>query len=446
MTSFCRSMSIALILATAALARGAETKESVLLQAHREPGTLDRVETQFEVGGDLKVANQAKDGNTPVTVKMSAVAQLTYDEKMLNVAEQAGQPLRSARYYERSTAVVKVGEDGAGVKPELRPERRLLAVEAAPPKIVVFCPAGTLTWEELELVDLAGNTLLLDQLLPGKQAAVGDSWPHGKDLIAALCGLDEATKTDAASTLTEITPQYAKMTLSGNVEGSKLGQQAKIQLKAKYRFDRQTRRIDWIGLVLQEQREVGLLEPGCDVVAKVQTTIVAAEKSPQLTDAALAGLSLTPSADLRRLRYVAPEKSWSLTHDRRWGVVTEKGDTAVLRLVDQGTVLAQCRVSVATDAKAKEMSLSDYQEEIRQALGKSFRELVRVGQGQNEAGYRVFRVEARGESGSATVRWIYYLVVRPDGRRAVAAFSIEESLVERFAAADQDLIDTLRFE
>ena len=71
------------------------------------------MEVALEVGGDLKVAANAKslDGKN-TSIKMSAVAGIAYDEKTLQNAGSSQSP-RSARDYHRAKATIKVGEGGA---------------------------------------------------------------------------------------------------------------------------------------------------------------------------------------------------------------------------------------------------------------------------------------------------------------------------------------------
>ena len=70
--------------------------------------------------------------------------------------------------------MVNVGD--AQFAPTLRPEHRLIAVEAGP-QTTLFSPAGNLTRDELDAVDIQADSLLVDRLLPEKLVAVGDRSP-----------------------------------------------------------------------------------------------------------------------------------------------------------------------------------------------------------------------------------------------------------------------------
>ena len=131
--------------------------------------------------------------------------------------------------------MIKVGDHQ--FEPALRPEHRLIAVEAGKQSAVLFSPSGSLTRAELDAIDIQGNSLLLDRLLPDKPVSVGDRWQLPDELLAALLGLDEVAKSDVQSTLKEVTSTVARFELAGTIEGAVFGVTTKIELKGKYRFD-----------------------------------------------------------------------------------------------------------------------------------------------------------------------------------------------------------------
>ena len=231
---------------------------------------------------------------------------------------------------------VKVGEDGT--KSELRDDRRLIAAELNGPKATLFCPRGILTREELDLVDIVGNSLLLDQLLPEKPVAVETHGNIPMSVVAALCGIETVRSNEVPSVLKEVDDQLAKIELSGRVEGSVSGQATKIELKAKYQFQRNIGRISWCGLLVQEDRSAGPMGPGLDVLARLRMKIDAKEKSESLNDASLRGLPSAPLPELEQLSYISPGGGWEISYDRRWVLIRDKRDEAVFRLADQGSL------------------------------------------------------------------------------------------------------------
>jgi len=400
----------------------------------------DRVEGLLEVGGEVQEVVDEK----PQPLKMSVVCRFAYHERTLHVPDAADAARRSMRHYDMLQTVIKVEDDG--VKPELRPDRRLIGVETAGSRVTLFAPQGPLTADELELVDILSNSLLLDGLLPKGTVAVGGSWQVDQDLLAAMLGLDEAAEAQVQSTLAEVTETVARFEMSGSVQGMVEGVDTRIELKSKYRFDRRRQRIDWIGLVVREKRAPGHISRGIDAVARLQMTVGPAELPPALSDEALEGVAKKPTPELELLSYRASDAQWHLTHDRHWHVLSEQNGLVILRMVCDGELIAQCNISpVSAQPENKRMTLADFQEDVRRALGDNFGQLVSARQYVNAARYRVYSVVAQGEVSKVAIQWRYYLVTEESGRQVVFAFTVEQSLSERLSPSDQQMVDSLRF-
>jgi hypothetical protein len=418
----------------------AQDKPTYVLLSRRGPDQIDRVEVTLEVGGDVLEVVQKKVHRE----KMSVVCKLDYDEKTLELPVGSPYQARSIRYYDMAEATVKVGRQG--LKPVLRAQRRLIGASIDVPRAVLFSPRGTLSRDELELIDVQGNSLLLDQFLPEGPVAVGDKWKHSGDLIAALLGLDEVGQTDVQSTLSEVTDAAALMEISGRIDGAIYGVSTDIELLGRYRFDRRIKRIDWFTMLVKEQRNSSPVADGVDVTALLEVNVLPKASSPQLAEGVLEGLSLEPSTQLKQLSCKSAEGGWRLTHDRCWHVYRDQADLVVLRMMDRGKLVAQCNVSpLPKVAPGKQNTLSKFQEDVRSALGETFGEFVEAGQSSNEANYRVYRVVVRGKVSELPIQWNYYLVADEQGQQAVFAFSVESELVEQLGKADQGLVDSLRF-
>jgi hypothetical protein len=431
---------LAVLAATILPAQRAQAKRTHVLCSGREVGAMDRIEARLVVGGDL---TEAVD-NKIQRMKMRVECDFSYDEKTLEVPTGSVDRARSARYYDKLDTVIKV--DDAAIKPVLRPQRRLIGVEIELPKMTLFSPHGALTRDELDLIDVLANSLLLDRLLPEKPVAIGEAWKHPEELMVALLGLDAARQSDVQSVLKEVTGTVARMELSGRVEGATGGVSTEIELKAKYRFDLKNKRIDWLGLLVKEQRSIGHVKRGVDAVARFEVRISPKAGSPRLSDAALENLSLKPTAELSRLSHSSVEGGWQITHDYDWHVIGDHRELTILRRVDRGELIAQCNVSALPElGPGKQVTLTEFQEDVRKALGESFGEFVEAGQWGSEADYRVYRVVVRGEVSQLPIQWCYYLVANKEGRQVAFTFTVEQKLVESFDKADERLIRSFRF-
>ena len=436
------SVAWTLVLGSFVASGQASNRQTHPLEGKRSSGSLDRVEVVLEVAGNLKVPDPtgATTGNKP---PMKVTANLTYEEKTLDWPAGGPGVLRSVRHYEKADASLRVDEQE--FRPVLRDERRLIANEIEDAKITLFNPSGTLTREELDLIELPGNSLLLEGLLPDKPVALNDTWKHPDWLMAAICTLDAIGSNDAQSVLRLVSDGVARIEISGRVEGIVSGLSTSMELKGKYHFDIKTGRITWFAVVLKENRAPGLLGPGLDVVARLQMKVSPLEKPAHLTEAALQDVKLSSTPELRQLHYKSPDATWEVTHDRRW-IVHEGKDTVLLRMADAGDYIAQCNVAAGSVTSAGSgLTLAKFQDEIRQALGKSFGQLVRAEETKGEGGLRAYHVVVQGEAQQMPIRWIYHRLSDRGGRQIILAFTVKRDLLERFGRADEELIAALRF-
>jgi len=433
-----------LLLLAAETGLGADKQDKYSMNSKRSPAAVDRLEAVLEVGGTLNLATGSPSSpGKPKPVKMSAKATLDYCERPLRVPASPDLSARAIRYYDKSVAAIQVGP--GSFKPTLREDRRLIGVEIRGPKVLIFSPRGPLTREELDLVDVHGNSLALDRLLPPRAVAVGETWKLGDSLLGVLCGLDTVTQSDAQCVLQSVEKDVAQVEAAGYVAGSVNGLSSTIQIKAKYRFDLQADRITWFGLLVKEEREAGAIGPGLDVVARLQVKITPGAEAPQLTDAALKDLPLEPTDSLRQLAYSLPEAGWETALDRRWLVISERKDLTILRMADGGDYVAQCNISALESGQGKKPTLAEFQEDIREALGKSFQQFVRASEGASEGGYVVYRVVARGEVSRVPIEWIYYRLIDKLGRQLVILFTVEAGMAEKFRESDRELVRAVRF-
>lgn len=135
----------------------------------------------------------------------------------------------------------------------------------------------------------------------------------------------------------------------------------------------------------------------------------------------------------------------SMAVDRNWQVVNEDGQVAVLRLVERGDMLAQCNATRLPALTAgKKLSLTEFQADVRKALGDNFRQFTAATELTSGADYHVLRVVAQGAVSDLPIEWRYYHVTDRSGRRAALAFTITQQFSERFGDHDQELALGLR--
>ena len=153
---------------------------------------------------------------------------------------------------------------------------------------MLYCPDGPLDREQLDLIDVVGDSFSADRLLPAKPVAEGDSWANDAAVMGPLLTLDTVAVCEVQSILDSCNESYAKIRLAGVVHGTADGAATEQDVRGVYLFDRRLHRVTRLNLAVREIRSIGGATPGLDAVAKVQIAITPIEKSAHLDDDAVA--------------------------------------------------------------------------------------------------------------------------------------------------------------
>ncbi|MBN1851567.1 MAG: hypothetical protein JW829_02550 [Pirellulales bacterium] len=408
---------------------------STQLSSRWQVGQAQRVVVDFEVGGDLKLQENDKTEQVP----MSVVAELTYDERLLPA--QAESKRRALRHYEKAEAIIKINTGGA--HPVLPEDRRRMLVDWNRGNIVLTCPDGLLGREILDLITVPSNSLVVDALLPGKTLQIGQSWKHDSETIQALIGLDSIAVCDVQSVLIGLEEENAKIQLRGTVEGASDGVATQIELKASYLFNTQTGRIAQMHLAIKEEHDAGPIGPGVSVVAKVRLAMEPIETPDTLSDQAVAALPESTES-LLPLDYEHNPSGFRLAHDRAWHVTSEQRQRVILRHVVDGELTAQCNLVLLSKSPSGEsISPDQFQKDVRFALGDRFGKFLSSEQWQSTSGMLCLCIVAEGKVDEVPILWRCYMVSSNDGQRLAVTCTVEQSLLERLDNADRVLIESL---
>lgn len=411
--------------------------DTYLLAPAADSAALQRVRVAIEIQGELKTN---PDGKKVTRIPMAVNAAFNYEEKVSGTEGNR----RAARYYEEARADLKIKE---GVQScSLGDEHRLILIRAARNQSVFLSPSGPLTREELDLLDVPGNSALATSLLPGREVRIGETWSPNDTVLALLLGLEAVSKSDATASLTKVDGDVAIIDMAGFVHGAVGGVATEIDLKAKLNFDIATRRLTWLAMALKENRSIGHAEPGFETVSRVRVAMQPAESLSQLSERQLAGLPADADSGAALLKLESPKGGFRVLYDKKWRVMVDRSDVSILRLVERGDLIAQCNISPLPDsAPGKHLSMEEFKGEIEEALGKNFGQIVEAKQTKTESGLRVLRIVASGVSSELPIQWIYYHVSSDQGRRAAYVFTFEGRLAERFGAADEILSGSFEF-
>ena len=361
----------------------ATAAESITFPTGKPDGMPLRVVAAVEVGGTLKMSGT----KGAEAVPMSVVAQFAYDEQRLDDGSEAGHRL-ALRYYDDAQAVIKIASKTT--KPQLRAERRLIAAFAGKEEYL-SSPSGALTREELELIDIPANTLLLDQLLPHGESEVGRRWKPSDDALAQLLCLDAIGHSEMECTLAKVDNGIAEITMAGSLGAAIDGVATQIEVKSKIQYEVATARPQSVLLAIKEQRGIGVVGPGLDIVAKLKLNIAPQPESKLLTPEVVQTAKLPQTDDAPPLEYRADAKGFRFEYDRRWHITRDDPDVMVMRFVNRGELVAQCNISSSAKAIEKPVELADFQNDVQQALGKMFGRFERAGENSTPSGLRTLR-------------------------------------------------------
>lgn len=430
---------IAAILLASLAAEHSQAAETVDLSLAPVVGQTHSVKVAVEVKGELKLN---PDGKEVRKLPMLVQADLEYVERILEASPDLAK-IRSVRHYRVADAKMRINE--SDMQQSLREDRRCLVSQTRGEESLLFSPVGPVTREELELVDVPGNSALLATILPGKKVKLGDEWKYTDGTIARLLSLEAVSEQDVIGTLTKMEDDVAILALKGKVSGAVGGVATEIDLSAKVNFDPKKRAVTWLALQYTEKRGIGHAQPGYDATIRLRLVVEPTAQPPELSPEALAKLPLEAKGDEALLEFRSPQAGADALLDRRWRVMIDRIDVAILRLIDRGDLIAQCNITrLPSLPKGEHHPLAAFQKDVEKTLGKNFGQIVEAGQATNENGIRVLKVTVSGFSSELPIQWIYYHLSDAAGRRASVVITLEEKLAERFAGIDGQLIANLK--
>ena len=425
----------------AVMASTSVAAEKVALIDARQPGDLQRVQVTFEVIGSLGIGAEAKDekGENPLEVKMSAAARLAYQERMVT---HSGANSVAGRYYEGAVAKLQVGELKEDV--QLDETQRLVIAESLNGQGLTSA-GQPLSRKEKEMIAVPGNGLVAYRLLPGKTVSVGETWSHQSEDLAAILNIDEVIVNEVRTRLVSLDNGLARMQIAGSLTGNINGAATEIKLSGDCRYDTGWKRINWLQLTIEENRDPSAAQPGFNVRAEMRMLAAPHKDSPELESGKLA--KTIQQLDRRKsfLRFESEPGAFRLIHDETWHLVDDREINTSMRLVQRGKQIAQCNIRrLKRLEKGKTLGLDEFQSDIQKALGKRFGEFAKAKKNQRADGYEVLHVVAQGAVSELPIRWVYYHLTSPEGERVSYVFTMENRMTDNFAAADHAMVDSIQ--
>ena len=412
------------------------------------------VRSHVQVSGQLQTA---AGGGKKIPLKLNADAQYRFLERRLSGAGRNAETLRTARLYRfaNNDAEVTPTDAPAGAaskKSTLKlPEtRHLIVAHGRREGALLYSPTATLTYDQLDLLNTPGDSMSLLSLLPREEVAVGDSWKPETWAVQMLCGIEAMTKGEIICKLEEANASTARVSFTGSAEGATLGSPTSVQLTGEFTFDRVAKLMTHARVKQTENLAIGAAKPGLEATASVTVERSLAEDNSEaklLADSAVAEIPLEPAPEMQFLRF----ESWAVRfyHDRGWHQFHQTNDVAVLRLMEQGSLVAQVNVSpIPAAASGSHTSEEQFQTDIRQSLGKRLKSITKAEplKPRNATDRRyLFRVTVDGEADGVPMTWFYHLCAAPTGQQISFVFAVETKNLDKFNNRDLSLVRLLEF-
>lgn len=423
--------------------RGAEATSGPAydLTARLKPGDVANISATLDVGGELILP--AKPDAEETKMPLNVTAKMTYVEQILAWSADSAAASRSIRRYSDAGATIKT--DNSGIERSLPADRRVIVAEVSGQGAALGGLDGPLKREEFDLIDIEGNTLALDRLLPGKSLREGEGWDHDAAVMGALLGMDHVAVCEVRSVVTGEANRQVQIRMAGTVQGTVDGAAAELELRAAYLYHLDRGRITKFNLAIKQNCKAGDVTSGLDVVAKLSLILAPVAGASSSFDAAtLKQAADMKPADLRALVVDAPERGYRFRHDNSWFVVNQQRELMSLRLLDEGEFLAHCNVVTSPPRPVdKPKTLPDFEKEVCDALGDKVGKVAAATEWTAPTGCRCLGVFVDGTVNDVEMQWRYYHISGTDLPQVTLSVTVEQAVLERFADADRPLVDSL---
>jgi hypothetical protein len=433
-------LAILLVLSTAAVLAENSGSEAYRLTPRMGAGDVAEVSLTYEVGGDLI---ETDDDGKQVRTPMSVVAKMVYDEQLVAWWADASIASRSLRRYSEARATIKKGDKGATF--ELADDQREIVAKAGGESTALNGLDHSLTREQYDLINIQGNTLVIDRLLPNRELTEGEGWDHDPATMAALLGMDHVAVCEVRSVVTGQENGQVKIRLAGTVHGTFDGASSEMDLRGAYLFHLDEGRITKFNLAVKEVRKRSEISPGLDVVAKLSLAATPVHDKTELFDAAaVENARILTTESLSELLLDSPQRGYRFLYDSSWYITAEHRDLMSLRRLGQGALLARCNLNtLPARPESKPMTLQEFEADVCKSLGDKLSRVEAATEWANAAGHQCLGVITVGEVEDVPVEWRHYLVAAEGMRQVSVSVTVEQSLLERFGDADKSIIDSM---
>jgi hypothetical protein len=407
------------LLGLAGLVRSAAAEEPVRLREQFPVGYQYRVQTRVQLSGKLTLPMTAEKGKAaPKPLAVSGESAIDYDERVLAV-EHDGRVAKTVRLIRRIDFDRQMG--GQPQKTTLRPAVRRVVMVRLNNTEVPFSPDGPLTWGEIDVLRTDVFTPALAGLLPPQPVRVGERWRATDAAVQELTDLERLEGGGLECRLERVTTierrRQARVSLRGTVRGTNEDGPTRQELEGTFSFDLESNHLSSLTL---NGKHI-LLDAAGNEMGKVEGRFVLTRQAnyrcSELSDQALRGVGLEPTAENTRLLYDNPDLGVTFLHPRRWRVAEARGQQLALDSADGSGLL------LTVDPPRRVPTGAQFLNETRDYLQKQKARLLRIVPPHTiqagSAPVEHFAIEA--EMGGERLLLDYYVARQASGGATLAA-------------------------
>ena len=416
------------LLASVVVVFPARADDPVRLSERFPVGYTYQVRARVQLSGTLTVPGE-KGKPAPKPLTMTGESAIDYDERVLSL-DRDGRVARTVRVFRRIDFERLLGETTQKIT--LRPAVRRVVMLRLNNTEVPFSPDGPLTWGEIDLLRTDVFTPALVGMLPDGAVRVGDRWQASLSSVQELTDLEKIEGGTLTCRLERVAVvekrREARVSLSGTVRGTNEDGPTRQELEGYFLFDLESNHLSYLALrgrhflLDGEGKEMGRVE-GRFVLMRQ-----APHRSAELSDQALRGVALDPTAENTRLIYDNADLGVSFLYPRRWRVSGVQGQQVTVDSADGSGML------LTVDPPQRVPTGAQFLTESRDWLQKQKARIVRIvpPQAVQAAPLALEHFALETEMGGQKVIMDYYVA-----RQAAGGVTLAARLLPKDAAALQ---------
>lgn len=406
-----------------------------------QPNEIHDVRAQVEYDGAVVVFSKGSEDeqDKETLLPLEVRAQFNFEQQCVNSSRHA------VRHYSEAAAEITI--DGKSQRSSLKDPNKnvriFLAAERSISKPILFASEiDILEQSEVELLTTPFDFITLPKFFQNDDAVINEAWqPDDQDIVNVLA-IDRLYTNNVKLTVKKSTARQSKIYITGAATGEVDGEDISVTLSGIAVIDKSKKLLQSLRVNIQETRGAGQIAPGFEGTVKVDI-----RTKPKSEIETIPAPIIARVGKFRQQKLAwKPDNSFQLFFDPRWRLITNEDQAAVMRLIDQGDLLAQCNiVQLPNRTPGNLLKLDDFREEVAKMIDGSEAQVVSAKQSKTDKGLNILQVEIYGEEEDVEIRWLYYHVAHEDGRRLTFVFTVEEEVYDRFTHFGQSLVESVQF-